>query len=127
VYADQQAVVGDRHYKDKNIRELFENKMADPTIQLQVSRGSLTGKQILDTVAHEYKDTLLKELADKYESLSKPSPPHVEQTGASSQNMVPSNTEEDPKTKRLSELREKADKGGLLTEEEELELITLVK
>jgi hypothetical protein len=101
--------------------------MSDPTVQFQVSSGSLTGKQVLDIVAHEYKDILLKELADKYESLISPSPPHVEQTGASSQNMVPSNTEEDPKTKRLSELREKADKGGLLTEEEELELITLVK
>ena len=58
---------------------------------------------------------------------TKIAPPHVIEGGPTSANLVPTGeNEEPPAMKRLKQLKDKADHGGILNSEEELELARIV-
>ena len=75
-----------------------------------------------------YKDNLLAESRKVIDRLSgkSPAPPHVERGGQTPENLVQEQPKDDARTERVKALKDKVNKGGTLTEEEELEVIGLI-
>jgi len=116
--------------KDYNVvKDVWENKLKDPNFVYQVQSGAIDPVQNYNETKIDYYKTLLQKSHETLKTLhgtGKVAPPHLETGERSSANVVsetPSITEAE---KRRAALKEKTDKGHILTTEEELELIDTI-
>jgi hypothetical protein len=111
------------------IKDVWEQKLKDPNFVYQVQAGVLDPVQDYNETKIDYYKTLLQKSHETLKTLhgtGKINPPHVESGERSSANMVsetPSGTDAE---KKIAEMKAKTDKGHILTNEEELELLDVM-
>ena len=120
-----QKVTGDRNYA--KVKDVWEEKLKDPQFVWQIQSGVVDPVDAYRGTVDDWKDGLLKQAFDTIKQLQGKQPgtpaPHVEGGGRTSANLVSEEPGEVPEhVKRYKELKEKVDKGVLLSDEEELEL-----
>jgi len=127
-FAEQQSILTDKNYQVPEIRATFEAVRNDPATMMQLQTGQTTLSGLWNNVKDSYKDNLLAESRKVIDRLSgkSPAPPHVERGGRTPENLVQEQPKDDARTERVKALKDKVNKGGILTEEEELEVIGLI-
>jgi len=111
------------------VKEIWENKLKDPNFVYQIQAGVIDPIQDYNDTKVDYFKTLLKKSHETLTTLKgkgKVEPPHVESGERSSANMVSETPGGSEMERRLKELQDKTNKGHLLTNEEELEMIDLL-
>jgi len=107
------------------IKEIWEEKLKDPGFVMQIQSGAKDPVSEYQTTLRNFYKTLLKKSHETITTMrgGKPPPPHVETGERSSANVVsetPSGTEAD---RKIAEMKEKTDKGHVMSTEEELGMI----
>jgi hypothetical protein len=126
-------IVNDKNFK--HVKDIWDNKMADPNFQFQVSQGIINPVEAYRDMVDEFKDGLILKGYETVKQLKEGStgvtPPHLEAGETPSQgNLVSTEEEADPgkkiineKRKKLEESIGKSPQGGTLTHEDELDVI----
>lgn len=114
-------ITTDKHYNV--VRDAFESRMKDPETAYLLQAGEMNPIELYqDTVVDFYRDTSQKalEALKGFKGSAKVAPPHVEGSAR-----VPdqSQGEDDPKAKKIQELRKRSKKPGGLHEDEQMDMI----
>lgn len=124
------------HKDFPKVKEVWEEKLKDPYFVYQIQSGQIDPQMAYRDTVDEYKDNLLGKTLETIETIRKgamPTPPHVESGGAAPTNATnlvsEGQTGESKEEKRFNELKEKVNKGQLLSpdEEEEATMIAIGK
>jgi hypothetical protein len=116
-------IVNNKNYKGE-IKKLWDDKTQDPQYLYQIQNGMIDPVEAFHTLVDDYKTNLIVEAGKTIGTLRggpKPEIPHVEGSERIPQNIVSSDPAQDKTlaSKVLKELREKVEKGGVLTSYEE--------
>ena len=108
------------------VQSVWESKLQDPNFVRQIQQGQVNPIRAYNNVVRGYYKGIAKRSSDTIKQLQKgvvPSTPHVEGSGTANIN-IPENPNRAEEAKALlGKFGEKLDKGGLLTEQEELAAI----
>ncbi|MBW1719908.1 MAG: hypothetical protein JRJ43_10195 [Deltaproteobacteria bacterium] len=107
------------------VREVFEEKLRDPTFVFKVQSGQIDPVNEYQTTLRKYYKTLLKKSHETITTMKggKLEPPHVETGEQAPANIVSETPAGTESTRRMNDLREKVDKGHIMSQEEELSVI----
>lgn len=108
------------------VKEIWEKKMTDPNFTFQIQQGQLNPVKAYNNVVRAYYKGIAKKSVDTIKTLQGggKAPPHVEQGGTETPG-VPTVGGEPPESgETIKKLNKKLDKGGTLTEADELNAIT---
>lgn len=121
------AIQSDEDYG--NVKPIWEGKLKDPNFVYRINSGIVDPvREYQETVRDFYKGLAMKakDVIEQVKGGTKINPPHVETGERGQGNMVSEGPAQDPEPiKRLKQLKEKTSKGGILTAEEELELVRI--
>jgi hypothetical protein len=109
------------------VEPIWNEKLKDPNFVYQVQSGQVNPVMEYQNVLRNYYKGIAKSAVNTIETLTKGVTPqtHIESGDARMPN-VPVDTEINDNKKRINELKEKADSGGLLSEDEEIEALRAV-
>jgi len=107
------------------VKDVWEAKLKDPNFSFKINQGLADPVEEYNNTVVDYLKTLLKQSHDTIQTIrgGPKEPPHVETGERSSANMVSETPRESDHEKNLKKLKEKADSGKVLTQEEELSII----
>jgi len=111
------------------VKEVWESKLKDPNFSFKIQYGMVDPvKEYTDTVRGYYKTLLQKshETITTMRGAGKVAPPHMETGERSSANMVSETPSGTDAQKKRAELKAKTEKGHILSQEEEIELIDTI-
>lgn len=107
------------------VKEIWEGKLQDPNFVFQIQQGQVNPSRAYTDIVRGYYKGIAKRSVDTIKQLQGGAiiePPHVE--GGETQTITIPGAGDEPKSKEtLAKLGEKLDKGGLLTEQDELAAI----
>lgn len=110
------------------VKDVWEEKLKDPNFVFQINSGQVNPIGEYQRMLRNYYKNMVKGSANLIKKLTgerKLGPQHLEQGGNTPANLVQGNQRQNPRVARVNELKQKAAK-GLLNEEEEMELATMV-
>jgi hypothetical protein len=121
-----QKIISDRNYS--KVKAIWEKKLQDPQFMFELNSGVKDPIDSYRDVVDEFKDGLLKQSLDTIQALSgqgkPPASPQIEEGGARVSQQLPPDDSESQET--INKLQEKVEKGGKLSENEELDALTSV-
>ena len=109
------------------VKDIWETKLKDPAFVFGIQQGQLNPvSEYTNTVRAYYKGMLKKtvDVMKKTYGKDQPSPPHVEQ--GTSTPSLPGNQPPIGGNDKINKMKDKVDKGGILTQEQELEALVAV-
>lgn len=119
------AIVSDDEYGV--VKEIWEEKLKDPNLVMKIQNGMVDPIQEYNKTVRGYYKTLLQKSHETITTMrgGKVAPPHVE-TGERSANIVSTTPSGSEAERKIKEMKAKTDKGHLLSQEEELEMMDLL-
>ena len=107
------------------VKEVWEEKLRDPGFVMKIQNGSLNPVDEYTSTLRKYYKTLLKQSAETITTMKGGDlkPPHVETSERAPANMVSETPAEPERKKKLKDLKEKTEKGHIMSQEEELSVI----
>ena len=107
------------------VKEVWEEKLRDPGFVMKIQNGSLNPVDEYTSTLRKYYKTLLKQSHETITTMKGVGlkPPHVETGERAPANMVSETPAEPERKKKLKDLKEKTEKGHIMSQEEELSVI----
>ena len=110
------------------VKEVWEAKQKDPNFQFKINTGQVDPVAEYNKTVINYMKTLLKQSHDTLKTIrgGPVDAPHVETGARTSANMVSTTPATSDSKKLVSDLKEKTDKGHIMSESEEMGLIDAI-
>lgn len=111
-----------------HVKEVWEAKLKDPNFSFKLNQGLVDPVSEYNATVVDYLKTLLKQSHDTIQKIrgGPKDAPHVETGERSSANMVSTTPSKSEFQKKIDDAKEKVNKGGVLSSEEEVDLMDTI-